>query len=158
MCVYIYVCMNVCVYVCIYLYKCLCVYVCIYVRICVCMYVCTYVCIMYVYVCMCLFMYVLYKRQISQKTKGLQQTKSCFSRQASISHLSVNVHYFLRGLQTRTKHETIIPAVMCTDNPQLVMFYLIHCIRNLNFTFQETILFIPRIYISYISLLPYLKI
>ena len=79
-----------------------------YVCVCVCVCVCVYVC-----VCMYVCIKVLCKQQISQKTKDLQKTKSCFSRRASILHLNVSGYYFLRGLQLQNKTQSY--QKLCTS-------------------------------------------
>jgi hypothetical protein len=49
-CVYVYVCVYVCLCVCVYVCMCVCVFVCV----CVCMYVCVYVCVyVCIFVCVC---------------------------------------------------------------------------------------------------------
>jgi len=58
-CVYLHVCVCMCVYICMYLCVCLCVYVCMCVCMCVCMYMCLCVCVcVCICVCLCMCMYV----------------------------------------------------------------------------------------------------
>ena len=55
MCVYIYICMGVCV--CIYVYACACIFICVYLYVYMCTCLCVYVYV-YVYMCMRIYLYV----------------------------------------------------------------------------------------------------